>query len=178
MGLQIMEEVTPGTEEGPIKHYIPHHVVKTPGKATTKLRVVYDASAKTRKDARSLNECLYSGPNMLPDLVGMLLRFRLPEIAMVSDIEKAFLQVGIKGPDRDLLRSLWVKDINNPELGGNLMILRFCRVPFGVISSPFLLEATVKHHLKKADTEVAEDISKNIYVDNAVGGEQFCRKGF
>ena len=41
------------------KHYIPHHVVLTPEKSTTKLRIVYGASAKTRKNLKSLNECLY-----------------------------------------------------------------------------------------------------------------------
>ena len=44
-----------------IKHYIPHHAVVNPTKATTKARVVYDASAKCRSESRSLNECLTGG---------------------------------------------------------------------------------------------------------------------
>ena len=39
---------------------------------------------------------------MLPDLCGLLLRFRLPPIAIVRDIEKAFLSVGLHTPDRDV----------------------------------------------------------------------------
>ena len=77
-----------------IKHYIPHHAVINPSKATTKVRVVYDASAKTRPEHNSLNECMYRGPIMLQNLTGILLRFR--KIAKVSDIEKAFLQIGFK----------------------------------------------------------------------------------
>ena len=42
-----------------IKHYLPHHAVINPHKPTTKLRVVYDASSKAKKDYKSLNECLY-----------------------------------------------------------------------------------------------------------------------
>jgi len=63
-----------------------------------------DASAKARKGDRSLNECLYRGPVLLPDLCGMLLHFRIQPIAIVSDIEKAFLQIGIQESDRDVTR--------------------------------------------------------------------------
>ena len=74
-----------------IKHYLPHHAVINPHKPTTKLRVVYDASSKAKKEYNSLNECLYRGPVMLKDLCGLLMRFRLHQIAMVADIEKAIL---------------------------------------------------------------------------------------
>ena len=39
-----------------VKHYLPHHAVVNPHKPTTKLRVVYDASAKTKTENKSLNE--------------------------------------------------------------------------------------------------------------------------
>ena len=43
----------------------------------------------------SLNECLHRGPVILPDLCGILIRFRIYPIVVLADIEKAFLQVGI-----------------------------------------------------------------------------------
>lgn len=40
--------------------YIPHHPVLTRDKAAIKLRVVYDAFA--RSNGVALNDCLYTGP--------------------------------------------------------------------------------------------------------------------
>ena len=38
---------------------------------------------------------------MLQNLVGILLRFHLNKIAVVSDIEKAFLQIGLQDNAKD-----------------------------------------------------------------------------
>ena len=54
-----VEEDGPG-EVGEV-HYLAHHPVVCQGKQTTKVRVVYDASAK-KSGGPSLNDCLYSGP--------------------------------------------------------------------------------------------------------------------
>ena len=48
-------------------HYLPHHAVIREDKTTTKLRIVYDASA--RSDGPSLNDCLYAGPNFNQSII-------------------------------------------------------------------------------------------------------------
>ncbi|XP_065189369.1 uncharacterized protein LOC135819998 [Sycon ciliatum] len=165
--LGIIEQVTEKTKCGQRSHHLPHHPVLSPSKATTKLRVVYDASAKVNKTAPSLNDCLNQGPSLLPSLCGILLRFRLAPIVLISDIEKAFLQVRIQETDRDVTRFLWYRDITKPDvIVDNIEVYRFCRLPFGIISSPFLLDATIRHHLDKHKTATAAEIRKNIYVDN------------
>jgi len=151
-----------------LKHYLPHHPVVTPSKITTKVRIVYDASSKTRKNLNSLNDCLYRGPLLLPDLCGILIRFRLMPIAIISDIEKAFLQFQLQELDRDVTRFLWLKDLNNLKVENNLEVYRFCRVPFGVVSSPFLLNATLRYHLQQQKTETSNKILQNLYVDNVI----------
>ena len=141
----IVEVVEKGKPHGNQIHYLPHHPVIREDKLTTKVRVVYDASAKT--SGPSLNECLYAGPKFDQHILDILLRFRLHKTALAADIEKAFLMVSVTPGGRDVLRFLWVDDIEKklPEI----LILRFTRVVFGVSSSPFLLNATIRHHVEK-----------------------------
>lgn len=87
--------------------YLPYHAVIRDDKATTKLRVVFDASAH-EDGCPSLNDCLLTGPNLNPDLLTILVRFRLHPIEFMADITKAFLQISIAEEDRDALRFLWL----------------------------------------------------------------------
>ena len=116
----IIEKIPPRSENTGIKHYIPHHAVIDPTKPTTKVRVVYDASAKSKQSNLSLNECLHRGPVMLHDLCGLLMRFRMNRIGIVADIEKAFLQVGLQAKDRDATRFFWLKDVNTQDIDNNI----------------------------------------------------------
>ena len=127
-------------EEKPI-HYMPHHAVVRQDKDTTKLRVVYDGSTKSETEGRSLNEFLETGPNFIPHLFDVLVRFRWNPVAISADIEKAFLMVGMHPNDRDMLRFLWPED---PErLNSKIRHLRFCRLVFGLRPSPAILNATI-----------------------------------
>ncbi len=146
-------------------HYVPHHAVVREDKTTTKLRIVYDASA--RSNGPSLNDCLYTGPKFGQSILDIIIRFRTHQVALAADIEKAFLMISISERDRDALRFLWIDDIDkeHPET----VVMRFARVVFGVSSSPFLLNATISHHLKKYSNkypEFVETFLRSIYVDD------------
>ena len=116
--------------------YITSLTLRSSTKSTTKLRVVYDASA--RSNGASLNECLHAGPPLAQNIFHIMLRFRSYRVALVGDIEKAFLMIHIAEEDRDVLRFLWVKDIDKAE--PEVVVLRFSRVAFGLSSSPFFAE--------------------------------------
>ena len=65
----------------------------------------------------------------------------------MSDIKQTFLNVVIRNKDRVYLPFLWY---DNPfSKKPSIIILRFLRVVFGIIFSPFLLNATIKYHLER-----------------------------
>lgn len=164
---EIIEKV-PLQEISERGYYLPHRPVIKEG-STTRIRPVFDASART-KDSPSLNQCLKTGPNLIELVPTMLHRFRERKIGVIADIAKAFLQINISPSDRNVLRFLWW----NPD--GELETYRHRRVVFGVTSSPFLLGATIELHVKKAlnsmNTQhnqfIYEKLKKSFYVDDCV----------
>ena len=83
-----------------------------------------------------------------------LLRFYIYYFALLADIEKAFLQIRTQERGRDVARFLWFEDPTKPhKLEGNLSVYRFCKVLIGIVCSPFLLEATLRHHLTKEGSQ-------------------------
>ena len=166
----IIEEVTNTEQNSFRKHYSPHHPVIKEDKSTTSVRVVYDGSAKAHQGAVSLNQCMYAGPSLIKDLVSILMKFRMFNIGIVADIRKAFLQMSLAEEDRDVTRFLW-REQGKPS--NPLKVYRFCRVPFGMTASPFLLQATLIHHISKYKAKYPVTTSKlleSFYVDDLTTG--------
>ena len=87
-----LEKVHPGEINNSPNFYLPHHCVLKQDSTTTKLRVVFDASAKTTT-CFSLNDCLLVGPKLQDDLFKILVRFRFFKIALSADVAKMYRQV-------------------------------------------------------------------------------------
>ncbi|XP_052256342.1 uncharacterized protein LOC127861697 [Dreissena polymorpha] len=115
----------------------------------------------------SLNDCLMSTPPELNDLTLLLMKFRVGKYGVVSDIEKAFLNVMLHEDDRDVTRFLWLSDPTDPCRP--LTTYRFRAVLFGATCSPFILTATILKHLTlNKDNTAASTISNDLYVDSVV----------
>lgn len=86
--------------------FLPHHPVLKPDSLTTKVRVVFDASAKT-SNGYSLNDILLPGPNLQKDLIHILLRFRMHTYVVTADITMMFRQILVANEDCNLQLILW-----------------------------------------------------------------------
>ena len=166
----VIERVPTELENKENVHMMPHHGVVRKDRQTSKLRVVFDGSAKTSPNSLSLNDHLEIGPNFVPSLFDLIIEFRSHAIALTADIEKAFLQISIQESDRDYLRFYWFDDItsDNPTI----VQYRYCRLPFGLTSSPVILGATLHTHLSKYRETYPEafNILSRFYVDDLTGG--------
>ena len=136
------------------------------------MRIVYNAS--TQSNGPSLNDCLYAGPSFGQSILDILLRFRVH-----TDIEKGFLMISVAEEDRDVLQFLWIDDIS--KAAPEVLTLRFKRVMFGVSSSPFLLNATIRHHIKQyshIDPQFVEKFIQSIYVDDVTYGSSDVEEAY
>ncbi|GFR33022.1 integrase catalytic domain-containing protein [Trichonephila clavata] len=87
-------------------------------------------------------------------------------------MKQAFLQILLNEEDRDVAKFLFSND--NFDESQPPSVYWFTRVLFGISSSPFLLSATIKHHLKKYSekyTDTVNFLNENIYVDDIIGSQ-------
>ena len=157
----IVEEA-PERPTGERVFYMLHKPVIKESAVTTTIRMVFDGSAKPYPLANSINDCMFTGPPLQPLLWDIMVRARMSTNLLLGDIEKAFLQIGVKEQDRDAVRFLF-------NVKGEDRHLRFMRVPFGVEASPFVLGATLQNHLQQQGTEFEDTVralKDNTYVDN------------
>ena len=123
--------------------YIPHKAIMRESAESTKLRVVYDASAHAHDRAPSLNDCLHAGPPLQNLLWSVLARNRFHRVAIQGDIKQAFLQVRIREADRDALRFHWIHDLESKCVE----VLQFT-------SSPSYLQASYSNTLRAAAVSI------------------------
>ena len=87
--------------------------------------------------------------------------------AVTTDIEKAFLHVGLHENDRDMTRFLWFEDPYDTQ--DKVVVYRFKAVLFGATCSPFILNATLLKHLRQnKDCNAVNVIERDLYVDNVI----------
>ena len=141
-------------------YYMPHHAVVTGDEPKVKWRIVFDCSAK-EKGKSSLNENLIPGPNLNPDLVALLLNFRLYPVAVSTDIKSAYMRIGVNDDDQRYFRLLW-------KAPGESRMRRFQmqRVTWGAAPSGFLLAATLRKHFERSRETAMLKFGDYLYADD------------
>ena len=156
-----------GDNDISVQCFLPHHPVVKECSTSTKIRPVFDGSAKTASGC-SLNDVLMKGPVIQDSLLNLLLRFRLHPIAIAADIEKMYLQIKVHPDHTPLQRILWRSDQSQPVETYELQ-----RVTFGLSPSSFLATRVLKQlALDEGDNfPVAKKALLNdFYVDDYIGG--------
>ena len=151
--------------------YVPIFGVYHP-KKPNKLRVVFDSAAKF--EGMCLNDVLLSGPDMVNDLLGVLMRFRKEPVAITADIQQMFFQFVVPGQQRNLLRFLWHRD---NDISKELIDYRMCVHIFGNSSSPAIATFGLRKSVEDADSDVRNFVGRNFYVDDGLVSVQTVDEG-
>lgn len=148
---------------------LPHHAVIKESSSTTKVRGVFDASAKT-SNGKSLNDLLCVGPTIQPDLFELLIRWRRFQYAFSGDIEKMYRQVRINPKQANFQSILW-----QPPGETEIQRYKLETVTFGTASAPFQAVRTlheIANRIKNKQPVVAANILLKFYVDDYLGCEK------
>ena len=141
--------------------YLPHHPVINKRKPDRIRRVT---NAASQYKGVSLNEALLTGPDLLCNIHGLLLRFRQFEVAVTADIEVMFMQVGIREEDQDALRFLWSG--NDEERTS-----KYQRIIFGATCSPacaiFVLKKCANDN-RQEHPKNFDSVTKQFYMDDFI----------
>lgn len=147
-------------------YYLPHHPVIKHSSSTTKLRVVFDASAKTTTNL-SLNDVLLVGPTVQEELTSIMMRFRKYKYVFSTDIKQMYRQIRI-GSKTNLQRILWRSNSEDSVREYELLT-----VTYGTSSAPYLATRVLKQLAldESKDFPLASSVAlHDFYVDDLLSG--------
>ncbi|KMQ84915.1 hypothetical protein RF55_16893 [Lasius niger] len=150
-----------------LSYFLPHQAILRPDHITTKLRVVFDASARTDND-KSLNDILYPGPNLQSELLHILIRFRMHEYVITGDIAQMFRQILVDERDRHWQLIFWRKDEEAP-----LEIFTLNTVTYGTTCASFLAMRCLKQLAKEEGDQfplAKQVLLSDFYMDDVLTG--------
>ncbi|XP_060810093.1 uncharacterized protein LOC132904196 [Amyelois transitella] len=165
--LDHMEDVSSQEKITHKPYYLPHHAVVNESSLTTKLRVVFDGSAKP-EHGTALNDELLIGPALQQDLRDLILRWRTHKICLIADIKQMYRQILISNNDVDYQRILWrrfpLEDVTEKRL---------LTVTYGTSCAPFLAIRTLKQLAldeKSVYPDCFDIINNDFYMDDLLTG--------
>ncbi len=159
-------EIVPEVDKDQGKYYLPVKGVVKESFTSTKVRPVFDASART-SSGHSLNDTLLVGPNLYPLILDIILQFRLHPIAISADISKMYREVKLL-PEDQAYHFLYIRA---PD--GSLLTCKMKRLTFGVRPSPFIATSVIRHHATNHESQfpkATKAVKQQFYVDDFLSG--------
>ena len=140
--------------------YLPHFATYHNTKRT--IRVVFDSSCEF--EGVSLNKVLLPGPDLMNNLIGVLMRFRKENIAVMCDIEQMFHSFYVDPPHRDFLRFLWFEgnDPSKPIIEYRMNVHLFGNGPSPAVATYGLRRTAIDGE------EAKKFICRNFYVNDGL----------
>ncbi len=126
-----------GLQGREVLHVLPHFPILKDSESTP-VRPVMGCDV-------ALNKFLLPGPNLLNEVVGVLLRFRSGNYTIAGDIKQMFLNIRLTPEDRPYHCFLWNEQPGTQEP----VIYQFQRHVFGNAGSPCVAVFVLKEHAKK-----------------------------
>ncbi|XP_043496480.1 uncharacterized protein LOC122520485 [Polistes fuscatus] len=148
--------------------YLPHHGVWREQSSSTKLRVVFNGSAKSSTGI-SLNDLMHTGPKTQTDIFDVLLWITQHKYIFITDIVKMFRQIQVHPKDHDLQRILWVNE------SSQVQAYQLTSVTYGTRSAPYLACRILKQLVEDEGHNyplAVNTILKGSYVDDISGGAE------
>lgn len=160
-------EIVPEKEHKNEKvYYLPHHAIIRESSLSTKLRVVFDGSAKPA-NGNSLNDELLIGPPLQQEIRDLVTRWRQHKFCLVADIQQMYRQILISQQDIDYQRIMWRETPNE-----DIKEYRLLTVTYGTSCAPYLAIKTL-HQLaddEREDFPEAEILKTDLYMDDLMTG--------
>lgn len=147
------------------KYILPHHGIVRETSLSTKLRVVFDASAVTTSGL-SYNNIQMVGPTVQDDLISILIRLRQHRFVATADVEKMYRMIYVKQDQHQLQQILW-----RFEPHERLKLYKLKTVTYGTASAPYLATRCLKQlGIESSDKIVSQIIQNDFYVDDLITG--------
>ena len=155
-------------------HYICMSMVFKPESTTTPVRPVYNANQEFGEEKMSFNKKLIEGPNYLPQLPALLIKFRYYQSVALLDISKLYSRIRLPVEDAEYQRFFWANEKMRPnDTHAKLKAYRQTRLIFGSRSSPFQAQWVLKKHAETHDNFYLKNFT---YLDDIFVGDHEAKK--
>ena len=155
-------------------HYICMSMVFKPESTTTPVRPVFNANQEFGENKISFNKKLLEGPNYLPQLPALMIKFRYYQTVALLDISKLYSRIRLPVEDAEYQRFFWSEEKMQPnDEQAKLKAYRQTRLIFGSRSSPFQAQWVLRRHSETHNNFYLKNFT---YLDDIFVGDHDATK--